>query len=185
MLESPGAAFVALAAISSSYCRDGAVVDYPQIESRQHTDDYADDHVCIRGTGHGGEAEKPGGKDCPNAKSEVHPLLPLSERKQSAECNERNCCADDQGIPSRCHLTREAERPRSERQANAKHGVHEVNGIFCGFACPKHVLSPWASERPLDFADPHKWLSALWIWVGISTCQGERDAATPFVCACF
>jgi len=32
---------------------------------------------------------------------------------------------------------------------------------------------------------PHKGLSALWIWVGISTCQGERDAATPFVCACF
>jgi len=32
-------AFVALPAISSSCCRDGAVVDYPQIESRQHTDD--------------------------------------------------------------------------------------------------------------------------------------------------
>jgi hypothetical protein len=31
--------FVALPAISSSCCRDGAVVDYPQIESRQHTDD--------------------------------------------------------------------------------------------------------------------------------------------------
>jgi hypothetical protein len=34
-------------------------------------------------------------------------------------------------------------------QANAKHGVHEVNGIFSGFACPKavkHILSPWAPE---------------------------------------
>ena len=87
----------ATATMSSLRSQDGAVADHPQIESCQHTDDQANNHVRIQGSCHCSEAEQPGRKDCPNAEREVDPLLPLSERKESAEGNERNRCSDDPG----------------------------------------------------------------------------------------
>src|SRR5262245_41972289 len=131
--------------MSSLRSQDGVVADHPQIERCQHTDYQANNHVRIQGSCYCSEAKQPGRKNCPNAERKVDPLLPLSERKESAEGNERNRCSDDPGISSRRHLTREAKRPGGEHQAKAEYDVHKVNRSFFGFACPNavgHLLSP-------------------------------------------
>src|SRR5262245_45207044 len=116
----PASVSFASATMSSLRSEDGAVADHPQIKRCQHTDYQANNDVRIQGSCHCSEAEQPGRKDCPNAEREVDPLLPLSERKESAEGNERNRCSNDPGISSRSYLTREAKRPRGEHEAKAK-----------------------------------------------------------------